>query len=592
MTTTFRERRSTFDAAIASYQAGDKVSAGAAFARLTVDDPDMSDSWLGRLACGDHHLDTLAGAHEHSEALYRETSRVGLKDGDVCAEIAAPMYLTLTARSRATIGLAYASKLISTGRYDDAAVLLDDPILMDDREAALSRQFVMAALFHQTRSWSNVLKVAELCAPSGDAPMHDDVTSAVAALAAAAAANLGQFQLSLDLCDQVSAANPQMAADVERTRAWCRRELGDEHAARAAVSAAPVSEVQMANRTTEPASSPQPKYWHPYDDGRDLLVARRRPPAGNGWRALVNRMTLGRVNPEPSTKSEQTNELIGRVCAPLADVHKVAFVSAKGGVGKTTIAVALGSAVARLRGDRVIAVDVDADLGDLSARFNERGGPLTNIENLVLLEEAKRYADVRAHTLMNRDRLEMLGAQNDPRSTYRLGADDYEAAMTILENHFNVIFLDCGTPIGGPLFGRICDSVTGLVVVASDDVRGVEGTLATLDWLDAHGYGRLLHHSVVVLNSIRKSKAFVDVEAVENQFRKRVPDFFRIPYDPHLATGLAVEFTSLKRGTRNALLDLAGGVAQHYPVIRARPGGEQALGTWIESIRQPAITAS
>jgi MinD-like ATPase involved in chromosome partitioning or flagellar assembly len=186
----------------------------------------------------------------------------------------------------------------------------------------------------------------------------------------------------------------------------------------------------------------------------------------------------------------------------------------------------------------------------------------------------------------------MLGAQNDPRSTYRLGPEDYESAMKILENHFNVIFLDCGTPIGGPLFGRICDTVTGLVVVASDDVRGVEGTLASLDWLNAHGHGRLLQHTVVVLNAIRNSKAFVDLEAVENQFRKRVPDFYRLPYDPHLATGLAVEFTSLKKGTRNALLELAGGVAQHYPVIRARPGGEQALGTWIESIRQPAITAS
>jgi MinD-like ATPase involved in chromosome partitioning or flagellar assembly len=592
MTTTFRERRSTFDAAVASYQAGDKVSAGAAFARLTADDPDMSDSWLGRLACGDHGLDTLAEAHKHSEALYRETSRVGLKDGELCAEIAAPMYLTLTARSRATIGLAYASKLISAGRYDQAAVLLDDPILMEDREAALSRQFVMAALFHQTHSWSNVLKVAELCAPSEGSPIRDDMTSAVAALAATAAANLGQFQLALDLCEQVSAANSQMAADVARTRAWCRRELGDDHAAGTAVSAAPV-DVHLTNVAPEPVSAPQPKYWHPYDDGCELLVPRRRPASGGGWRALVNRVTLGRVNPEPSAKSEQTNELIRRICAPLTDVHKVAFVSAKGGVGKTTITAALGSAIAGLRGDRVIAVDVDADLGDLSARFSERGGPLTNIENLVLLENARRYADVRVHTLMNRDRLEMLGAQNDPRSTYRLGPEDYESAMKILENHFNVILLDCGPTIGGPLFRRVCDTVTGLVVVASDDVRGVEGTLATLDWLDAHGHGRLLQHTVVVLNSIRKTKPFVDLEAVENQFRKRVPDFFRLPYDPHLATGLAVEFTSLKRRTRNALLDLAGGVAQHYPVIRAgRPGGEQALGTWIESIRQPAITAS
>jgi MinD-like ATPase involved in chromosome partitioning or flagellar assembly len=592
MTTTFRERRSTFDAAVASYQAGDRVSAGSAFARLTVDDPEMSDSWLGRLACGDHDLETLAGAHQHSEGLHRETSRVGLKDGELRAEIEAPMYLTLTARSRATIGLAYASKLIIAGRYDEAAVLLDDPILMEDREAAPYRQFVMAALFHQTRSWSNVLKVAEL-SPSGDAAIPNDVTSAVAALAATAAANLGQFQLALDLCDQVSAANSQMAADVARTKAWCLRELGDDHVAGTAVSAAPVADVQIANGTPEPASSPQPKYWHPYDDGRDLLVARRRPAAGGGWRALVNRMTLGRLNPEPSAKSEQTNELIRRICAPLSDVHNVAFVSAKGGVGKTTLTVALGNAIARLRGDRVIAVDVDADLGDLSARFSERGGPRTNIENLVLLENARRYADVRVHTLMNRDRLEMLGAQNDPRSTYRLGPEDYEAATTILENHFNVMFLDCGTSIGAPLFGRICDTVTGLVVVASDDVRGVDGTLATLDWLDAHGHGRLLQHTVVVLNAIRKTKPFVDLEAVENQFRKRVPDFYRIPYDPHLATGLAVEFTSLKRGTRDALMELAGGVAKHYPVIRAaRPGGEQGLGTWIESIRQPAITAS
>src|SRR6201998_1809761 len=251
--TTFRERRSTFDAAVASYQAGDKVSAGEAFARLTDDDPDMSDSWLGRLACGDHDLDTLAGAHEHSEALHRETSRVGLKDGELRAQIAAPMYLTLTARSRATIGLAYASKLITAARYDEAAVLLDDPILMEDREAAPFRQFVMAALFHQTRSWSNVLKVAEL-SPSGDAAIPNDVTSAVAALAATAAANLGQFQLALDLCEQVSAANSQMAADVARTRAWCRRELGDEPAVTTAVTAPPGADVQVAHGAPEAAS--------------------------------------------------------------------------------------------------------------------------------------------------------------------------------------------------------------------------------------------------------------------------------------------------------------------------------------------------
>lgn len=215
-------------------------------------------------------------------------------------------------------------------------------------------------------------------------------------------------------------------------------------------------------------------------------MARRRPPAGDGWRKAVTKMTFGRVNPEPSAKREQTDELIQRICAPLADVHKLAFVSAKGGVGKTTMTVLVGNAVARLRGDRVMAVDVDADLGDLSARFSERGGPQTNIEHFVSSQHTKRYADVRVHTVMNKDRLEMLGAQNDPRSTYKFGPEDYGAAMQILETHCNVILLDCGTPVNGPLFSNILNDVTGLVVVASEDVRGVEGALVTLT-----GWGRM-----------------------------------------------------------------------------------------------------
>lgn len=372
---TFRECRSMFDAAVKSYQSGDLANARAAFGRLTVENPDMSDGWLGLLACGDHHLDTLAGAHQHSEALYSETRRVGLTDGELSAVVMAPMYLGLRVWSRATIGLAYASALIIADRHDEAAATLDDPVITEDTGAAQYRQFVMATLFHKTRSWSNLLKVTEISPPSGATDVRDEVADAVAALASTAAASLGQFQFALELAEQVSTTNPRVTADVTLTRAWCLRELGDDDAARVALSATTTGDAPRTNTTAEQAGSPQPKFRHPYDDGRDLLVARRRPPAGDGWRKAVTKMTFGRVNPEPSAKREQTDELIQRICAPLADVHKLAFVSAKGGVGKTTMTVLVGNAVARLRGDRVMAVDVDADLGDLSARFSERGGP-------------------------------------------------------------------------------------------------------------------------------------------------------------------------------------------------------------------------
>lgn len=111
---TFRECRSMFDAAVKSYQSGDLANARAAFGRLTVENPDMSDGWLGLLACGDHHLDTLAGAHQHSEALYSETRRVGLTDGELSAVVMAPMYLGLRVWSAKSVVIACPT--ISTAR--------------------------------------------------------------------------------------------------------------------------------------------------------------------------------------------------------------------------------------------------------------------------------------------------------------------------------------------------------------------------------------------------------------------------------------------------------------------------------------------
>ena len=104
------EQRRAFDAAMDSYRSGDRATALGIFTRVTADNPAMSDAWLGRLACGDQELDTLAGAHENSRALYRETRRIGLKAGELHAVIVAPLYLTLPVWSRATLALAYASR--------------------------------------------------------------------------------------------------------------------------------------------------------------------------------------------------------------------------------------------------------------------------------------------------------------------------------------------------------------------------------------------------------------------------------------------------------------------------------------------------
>ncbi|KAA0093586.1 AAA family ATPase [Mycolicibacterium sp. P1-18] len=234
------EQRRAFDAALDSYRAGDVPRALATFRQITDQSPVMSDAWLGRLACGDHEVETLASAHAHSRALYRETRRIGLNDGELYAQVKAPLYLTLPVWSRATIALAYASRLITEHRYDDAADVLDDDVVRTDSQAAQWHQFLTAALFHQTRRWHDVRAHTAVSPPAHTTYVLDAVTDATAALSAAATASLGQFQAAVDIAERISTANPYVAADAALTKGWCLRELGEEDAARAAFAAATV----------------------------------------------------------------------------------------------------------------------------------------------------------------------------------------------------------------------------------------------------------------------------------------------------------------------------------------------------------------
>lgn len=358
----------------------------------------------------------------------------------------------------------------------------------------------------------------------------------------------------------------------------------------------PIDTTPAATTPTPPTAAPQnpDPQWptdqqapghqpdHDLPDANQLL--RRKPvhaSANRGWRKWVAKSTGERINPGPSAKQERADELVSRIRASLLDVHKVAFINFKGGVGKTTMTVGVGNAIARIRGDRVIAVDTNTDMGNLATRFAEDGGPTANIEALSGMQAAERYSSVRVHTVQNSDRLEALGAQSDPRSSYTLGSRDYTAAMNILELHYNVILVDYGTSITAPLFSTIANDITSLVVVGAQNYPGHLGTITTLKWLQAHGFGRLLEHTVVALNATQPGSPLLQLDAAEAEIRQYgVTDIVRIPYDPHLAQGIAVDFDRLKPKTRKALMNLAGAVADHYPArqpARHRATTEDAL---------------
>ena len=98
------------------------------------------------------------------------------------------------------------------------------------------------------------------------------------------------------------------------------------------------------------------------------LVDPVKAPPKQGWRKLVHSVTRGHINPGGSRQELEQQQLFDAIRAPLRGDYRIAVMSLKGGVGKTTTTVALGGVFAQTRGDRVIAIDANPDLGTLAQR--------------------------------------------------------------------------------------------------------------------------------------------------------------------------------------------------------------------------------
>jgi MinD-like ATPase involved in chromosome partitioning or flagellar assembly len=302
-----------------------------------------------------------------------------------------------------------------------------------------------------------------------------------------------------------------------------------------------------------------------------LLRQTKRPPQ-SGWRRAVYVVSGRGINLGESAADRARRELIARINQPLQGCYKIAMLSLKGGVGKTTTTTALGSTFASLRGDRVIAVDANPDRGTLSQKI-----PLETTATVRhLLRDAqrvRRYSDVRSYTSQGPSRLEVLASEQDPAVSEAFSEDDYRRTVNLLEHFYNIVLTDCGTGLMHSAMKGVLDLADSLVIVSSGSIDGARSASATLDWLDAHGYRLLVARSVAVINSVRPKSGKVDLNKVSEHFAARCRAVCRIPFDPHFEEGAEIELDQLAAPTRLALLELAATVADDFPHAVARARG-------------------
>ncbi|MBX7447364.1 MinD/ParA family protein [Mycolicibacterium sp. 3033] len=298
-----------------------------------------------------------------------------------------------------------------------------------------------------------------------------------------------------------------------------------------------------------------------------LLGKGKRGPSA-GWRKWLYVASGRLIDPGESPKVLRHDTLLAQAQTPLRDCYRIAVLSQKGGVGKTTITASLGATFAEARGDRVIAVDANPDRGTLNQKVPLQT-PATVRHLLRDAEGIHAYSDVRRYTSQGPSRLEVLASESDPAVSEAFSSQDYHDTLEVLERFYSLVLTDCGTGMLHSAMTAVLDRADVLLVISSGSVDGARSASATLDWLDAHGREDLVRNAIAVVNGVRgrpgRRGGKVDLDKVVDHFTRRCRSVRQVPFDAHLEEGAEISLDRLKPDTRDALLDLAATVAQGFP---------------------------
>jgi MinD-like ATPase involved in chromosome partitioning or flagellar assembly len=328
---------------------------------------------------------------------------------------------------------------------------------------------------------------------------------------------------------------------------------GPKHAETKSAKANPGRPMPVESKPSEPA-----------DLSTAALLRQPAPQPSAGWRKWLYLASFKLINIGESRKVIERNNLLARVKHPLHGCYRMALLSLKGGVGKTTITATLGATLASIRGDRVVAVDANPDRGTLSQKVPLET-PATVRHLLRDAEAIERYSDIRAYTSQGPSRLEVLASESDPAVSEAFSSEDYTRALEVLERFYSVVLTDCGTGLMHSAMSAVLAKADVLIVISSGSVDGARSASATLDWLDAHGHQDMVRNSIAVINAVRPRSGKVDMQKVMDHFSRRCRAVRQVPFDPHLEEGAEISLEKLKPETREALIELAAVVADGFP---------------------------
>lgn len=291
-------------------------------------------------------------------------------------------------------------------------------------------------------------------------------------------------------------------------------------------------------------------------------------PPQRGWRRWI--YLLARVNLGLSADELYELDLHQRIRRNARDSYQIGVFGLKGGVGKTALTVALGSALSKIRGDRILAIDADPDGGNLADRIGRQSA--ATIADLLTDTELHRYNDIRAYTSMNSSNLEVLSSEEYSTAGRAFNDQDWKSATDIASRYYNLVLADSGAGLFQHASRGVLSTVSGLVIVASASIDGARQAAVTMDWLRQNGYQDLLGRSCVVINHVVPGKPNIDIEDLVRQFERHVPPgrVIVLPWDKHIAAGTEIQFGLLGKVFERRIVELAAALSDDFDRIERR----------------------
>jgi MinD-like ATPase involved in chromosome partitioning or flagellar assembly len=269
---------------------------------------------------------------------------------------------------------------------------------------------------------------------------------------------------------------------------------------------------------------------------------------------------------------------------PVLSCYRIAVISLKGGVGKTTTTTALGSTLATERQDKILAIDANPDAGTLGRRVRRETG--ATIRDLVqAIPYLNSYMDIRRFTSQAPSGLEIIANDVDPAVSTTFNDEDYRRAIDVLGKQYPIILTDSGTGLLYSAMRGVLDLADQLIIISTPSVDGASSASTTLDWLSAHGYSDLVARSITVISGVRETGKMIKVEDIVAHFETRCRGVVVVPFDEHLAAGAELDLDMMRPKVREAYFTLAAMVAEDI----ARH--QQSHGLWTSDGNPPPVAA-